>query len=790
MKKKIIATFIVFICFLVLLVGCGKKGYRTIEVIKVEGTVNVTRGKKTEAATVNKKLKSNDVVEVLQSSSTVIKLDNAKYVMVKENTTLRLVATGKKDNTKTKILVDKGGVIVEIKESEKLKEKESFEIASSNSVMAIHGTQISFDVEVKDNKITTSFAVLEGNTKVILLKNEKLSETTLGENFRMSYTTDLSEVKTAKDIAKLIDKAKPNTIETISDAILEETFNAIKLELTTEEIDEIVDSINDFERSAEEKVNKTIKFKFSSNPQYKKDPSEFMTIDEDYKDLVGLQYLYSKTIDGEYKEYSKLDAPLELGEWYCMLKAGNAYRSDPVQFNVVALEFDSPVILSNLYYGGMVYMNGVIENEELIEFFKSDLAKTPIDPNEDSEVYTEYKYYIIAYYVGDTGSPVEYMYPIVFDYDNKGGYGFAAESAVDKMDIRISYSLPEEYTIVSETDYLYDLEGYLKVDNVFATYDESIGEVQINANIEYYATQFGTSDNPIQLVRDEGGIQYEPIAVDVEDGFVSVSINFLQGSFYFMIDGTDVKSELYTIDYSNFTTPTGVSISQINSTNEIITHNENGTINLYCDIGFDGLNQYEYLTVYQYDELLIKDNNDVKITRNKFATGTSSYLIMEDLYNASYSPKYAGVIKEVDGIKYVCQEATQIGTINDKESFYYGYCQPTDNFTVTSYDYFVIGSDIKVYTEDGRLLATVTEDDFITDYSFSKTFAADGYYETPYITGTVYQKITASVGGEHAMDGIITDLALEDIRTVLEIAGITIKGSNKYVAERVPFISG
>ena len=326
MKRNLFVSIILVFLFSIIIFGCSKKGYRSIKVFNTSGNVDIVRNKKTIDAVKDMKLKNNDKVIVDSQSNAVLKLDNDKYVMVKENTTLTLQATGKSETSKTRIVVDKGGVVVEVKE--KLNEKESFEIASSNSVMAIRGTQISFEVEVKDNKITTSVAVLEGTTEILLYKDQKLSSTTLNKDFKLSYTTDLSEV--AKDISKVIKKGK---VEEINDTILENVFNVVKEELTSEEIDDIVDTINTFERD-DDLVNGVIKFKFINSPKYGKDPSKSIEIEETYRSLVGLKYTYSSTIDGEYKEFD-LDNPLEIGTYYCKITAGNAYKSEPLKFDIV-----------------------------------------------------------------------------------------------------------------------------------------------------------------------------------------------------------------------------------------------------------------------------------------------------------------------------------------------------------------------------------------------------------------------------------------------------------------------
>ena len=160
MKRKsiisIIAIFIFVITLSFVLTGCGDDdSYRVIKLISHTGTCNVIRDNNTIEVTDNQmSIKNNDELDVKANSNAVLKLDKDKFVCVKENSQVKFVATGSKDKTKTRLHVKDGGVIVEVKE--KLKKGENFEIASSNSVMAIRGTQISFDVEKTTDTITST----------------------------------------------------------------------------------------------------------------------------------------------------------------------------------------------------------------------------------------------------------------------------------------------------------------------------------------------------------------------------------------------------------------------------------------------------------------------------------------------------------------------------------------------------------------------------------------------------------------------------------------------------------
>ncbi len=333
MKKKSLlfqAFIFIFAVTIFLLTGCGSKGYRSLKIYSIEGTVNINREGKTLSAAKDMKLKNEDEVVVSSSSSTILKLDSDKFIMAKENTTLKLEATGKKKNTKTRILVNDGGVIVEVKE--KLKENESFEIASSNSVMAIRGTRIGFDVSKTAESISTNLVTLTGKTEIMLLKNDNLNSTNLTECLSLTYESKLSESKDITDISTLIDNS---TVGHITDSDLVNVYNTEIREISTYEIDTIVDAINTFERKRSEYINGTIKI--TSHPDTVEcgvDPKNFITVDKEYQEL---NFYYSKELKGDYLKYDEENV-LTPGTWYCKAKSLDAYRSDPFEFEVVEKE--------------------------------------------------------------------------------------------------------------------------------------------------------------------------------------------------------------------------------------------------------------------------------------------------------------------------------------------------------------------------------------------------------------------------------------------------------------------
>lgn len=334
MKKKsiisIISIMFLLITSLLVLSACGgDASYRVIKLFSYTGDCSIVRG--SDEIAVEREgmtLKNNDELKVKANSNAILKLDNDKFICAKENTNIKLEATGGKNKTKTRLHVEDGGVIVEVKE--KLKNGEKFEIASSNSVMAIRGTQISFDVEKTSTSITSTFSILTGNTEIFLYKDETMDSTTLIQEYMMSYTTSL--IKTTDEIFKIYDSTKHKPI---SDEDLLNIYGVRKTPITSKKINEMVDVVNDFEKTDNELVNGVIEFNMDLTVPYGTDPKTKINVLDmnKYTDIKDITYSYSTSPNGTYSEFNP-DEPLLPGSYYAKLNAGNAYRSEPMAFTV------------------------------------------------------------------------------------------------------------------------------------------------------------------------------------------------------------------------------------------------------------------------------------------------------------------------------------------------------------------------------------------------------------------------------------------------------------------------
>ncbi|MCR5308450.1 MAG: FecR family protein, partial [bacterium] len=333
MKKNIISIigimFLLTISLFILTSCSNDESYRIVKIFSYTGNCQVVRENNTLAVQKDMKLKNNDELQVSASSNAILKLDNDKFVNVKENTNVKLEATGKENKTKTRLHVLNGGVIVEVKE--KLKDDEAFEIASSNSVMAIRGTQISFDVDKTEDSITSTFSILKGETEIFLYKDENMDSTSLIHDYMMSYTTSL--IKSTDEIYKIYDRGG---FKKLTDDELFEKYGIKKKPISNDRINEIVKSVNDFEKEEDEIVNGVLNFDIPTEISYNVNPKDVVALLDDnrYIDLLNVKFLYSSSIDGTYNEYDSSN-PLSVGTWYCKVDAGNAYVSEAIEFSVV-----------------------------------------------------------------------------------------------------------------------------------------------------------------------------------------------------------------------------------------------------------------------------------------------------------------------------------------------------------------------------------------------------------------------------------------------------------------------
>ena len=269
MKKMIIlissiaSVIAIGLIVTIILVTQRANAYRTIKVFSLEGNVIVTRNSEKIDAKKDMKLKNEDVLTTEKSSSTILKLDSDKYVNVKENTTIRLKATGKKNNTKTRIIVDEGGVVVEVKE--KLREKESFEIATSNSIMAVRGTLFSVFVKKIIDEVNITYKLIRGGINLNVIDTDPNGFNIGSFNMKPMEQIDITAknegIISDETLINALNDIDNNNVTTVDYTDVNDYISSTdKVELVPKNLDyaDIVDELNSIPDNHDKDINRIV----------------------------------------------------------------------------------------------------------------------------------------------------------------------------------------------------------------------------------------------------------------------------------------------------------------------------------------------------------------------------------------------------------------------------------------------------------------------------------------------------------------------------------------------------
>lgn len=159
MSKKLIAIIagaaVAVVAIAVALVFLLNKNdsYRLLKLFEFQGTGSVVRESKGEITPyANMVLESGDTVS-LDTGTMTIQADDDKFISLDEHTTIKLIATGTKQNSKTTIELLEGGITSDIRN--KLSAGSSYEVNTPNSSMSVRGTVFySFVYEINGIKYT------------------------------------------------------------------------------------------------------------------------------------------------------------------------------------------------------------------------------------------------------------------------------------------------------------------------------------------------------------------------------------------------------------------------------------------------------------------------------------------------------------------------------------------------------------------------------------------------------------------------------------------------------------
>ena len=210
---------------LILIFVVGRNDYRSIKVFEIGGDVRVEREKDRLDAFENMSLKSGDILEVPDGGFVRLKLDDDKYVYLEAGTRIELYATGDEKNSKTRVFVERGSMLTEVRK--KLTAKSSYDIVTPNTCLSIRGTKTMTEVieDTATGDIKTNSAVIEGKVKLMAFRVDSdgkvvSAEKSLGEGESNSVSTAKDELVSKEEMESIVDfgeTLKGEKVESLSE---------------------------------------------------------------------------------------------------------------------------------------------------------------------------------------------------------------------------------------------------------------------------------------------------------------------------------------------------------------------------------------------------------------------------------------------------------------------------------------------------------------------------------------------------------------------------------------------
>lgn len=174
--------------------------FRSIMVADYKGTVDITRSEgDLVSAYEGLSLSDGDDVKVMDHSDLTLNVDSDKHLYADANTHFWLIASGTDGNTKTKIKLEEGSVLCQIKN--KLLDNESFEIETPSSTMSVRGTvfRVSLIKGVKDDEVYELVEVFNGGVSTVIEVDGQSVELQPGECALIKEKEDGSEARFVLD---------------------------------------------------------------------------------------------------------------------------------------------------------------------------------------------------------------------------------------------------------------------------------------------------------------------------------------------------------------------------------------------------------------------------------------------------------------------------------------------------------------------------------------------------------------------------------------------------------------
>lgn len=239
-KLKFIIPFIIVLLvvsvFVVVKIRAGGKGYRTISVIEVSGTVSVVKDGIEYSAYVGMHLQEGHELVTTGNSYVRLVLDGDKYVKLEPGSRLVFEKLGFLGSGKTSIKLERGALTSEIVNP--LREDEEFVVNTPNAVLAVRGTFFRVDLsstykgEMVAEVITYGGAVA---SKRIQPEGDVIEEEVLVEaGFKTSINMDSDKTVYVVEGVKIEDVkedtvvSEPFNIKDISDDDIVDIYFAAK----------------------------------------------------------------------------------------------------------------------------------------------------------------------------------------------------------------------------------------------------------------------------------------------------------------------------------------------------------------------------------------------------------------------------------------------------------------------------------------------------------------------------------------------------------------------------------
>lgn len=232
-----VVVIAIVIILIVILTNKKEEAYRLIKVFEVEGTSKVNRaGTGVLDAYANMVLESGDQVNCEKGKLT-LKLDEDKYVYMEEDSEIILEATGSSENSKTRIMLQKGALTNEIQN--KLSDDSAYEVNSPNSAMTVRGTIFRSEIYEENGTIYTRTTVFAGTVDTSLIMKDGTYGTT-------KSVTAGKEIIVSDDgtIVEFLDDPKDIDYSTLPKGVIDLLIKMVKedrleLDISLEELEEL-----------------------------------------------------------------------------------------------------------------------------------------------------------------------------------------------------------------------------------------------------------------------------------------------------------------------------------------------------------------------------------------------------------------------------------------------------------------------------------------------------------------------------------------------------------------------